>query len=90
MNDKGCLYCLPSIVAPILYGLFNLVNVIYWLFADQPVFYLIAGIFLVPLLPCLIWRTSACARGLAMLAFVIESALLLFFIYAMNEAGNSE
>ena len=89
-NDKGCLCCLPSELAPILFGLFNFANIVLWVIDWNPIFALIGLAGFLVVLMCFVWRTSACARLILLLAYLAESIAVLYFAWMITALANSE
>ena len=89
-NDKGCLCCLPSEIAPILFGIFNVSMLVLWGIAGVWLFALPAVIGLVPVVWAFFDRKSACARLVLLIVFVAESVFTLFYAWVIVGIANSE
>ena len=72
-NDKGCCCCLPSEMAPILFGLFNSIMIFLWLFAEVPLYALFSFVGLLPVIWTFCDRSSKCARFILLITYIAES-----------------
>ena len=89
-NDKGCLCCLPSDIAPILVGLANVALLILSLIDFNPYLIAVPVVSLIPVVWTFCDRESACARIVLLLVYIVEAVLFWMFIWMIVALSSSE